>query len=614
MSIIRILPEDVSNRIAAGEVIERPASVVKELIENSIDAGATNIIVNIENAGKKLISVTDNGFGMDADDTLLCFEPHATSKITSLHDMEKITTMGFRGEALPSIASISRFRLKTRKANVIEGNEVIIEGGKFISSSPAGCAPGTEMMVRDLFFNTPARRKFLKSENTEEKHIIDMFCQIALANKHISFELIIDGTKTISTPADNNLLPRIQSFYGKTMRDALIPVFYEKAGISVSGYIAKHGFTKKSRKEQKTFINGRPVESPAIFSGLRNGYESLVMKGCFPPVILFLTMGPERVDFNVHPAKREVRFREAGLVANIVTDAVRETLRQAVAPTISFPSKLPLNTIISGSTVTYTPSDKQQDTFPGIMPTVKIPQLNNISGYHSQPLPEIVPEVNTNSASIDQDIFKPIDAIQQTSEIPEPIKKRDTEFGILAFLDETYILASAESGLVIIDQHAAHERILFERLMDSHAHNSSISQKLLIPVTLELSRSEILFLKKNSEPFLELGFEVESFGQNTVIIHAIPSSLCEEDAAALFADLLATIIEDEHISGKADKAAIARIACKKAVKAHDSLNIEEAQSLIRQMTQCKLPYSCPHGRPTIISISYKELEKRFGRK
>jgi DNA mismatch repair protein MutL len=615
MSKIRILPEDISNRIAAGEVIERPASVVKELVENSIDAGATNIIVNIEQAGKKLISVADNGDGMDADDTLLCFEPHATSKIIKLEDMDRITTMGFRGEALPSIASISRFKLRTRKNNTLEGNEVFIEGGKFISSSPAGCASGTEMAVRDLFYNTPARRKFLRTDNTEEKHIIDIFCQIALAHHNISFELLMNSAKIISSPADNSLLPRIQSFFGKTMKDALLSVKFEKAGISVNGYIAKHGFTKKTRKEQRTYINNRPVESAAIFRGLRNGYESLVMKGCFPPVILFLNMAPERVDFNVHPAKREVRFRESGLVANVVTDAIRETLRQATAPSISIPSELPFTTILSGATVNYTPADKEQEIFPEIMPTVKATIMGHITSQN--PLPDIVPEITTNIA-----LEPPIaqeEPAQITSSNEKPLSeqealKSDTEFGILAFLDDTYILASAESGLVIIDQHAAHERILFEKLMDSTSHNSSISQKLLIPVTIELSRSEIQFLKKNSDPFQALGFEVESFGQNTVIIHAIPPSLNEDDAALLFSEILTTIIDDEYITGKADKATIAKIACSKAVKAHDTLTIEEAESLIKQMSQCRLPYSCPHGRPTIISISYKELEKRFGRK
>ena len=617
MSKIRILPEDISNRIAAGEVIERPASVVKELVENSIDAKATSIKIIIEKAGRKLISITDNGTGMDEDDTLLCFEPHATSKITSIEDIDNIATMGFRGEAIPSIASISRFRLRTKKADDVEGHEVIVEGGKFISSLPIGCAPGTEMSVRDLFFNTPARRKFLRTDNTEEKHITDTVCQLALANSSISFELILDGEKSISTPGDSSLLPRIQSFFGKTMTNAMLPVQYERAGIAVSGYIARHGFTKKSRKEQRAFLNNRPIESLSIYRGIQNGYESLVMKGCYPPVILFLTMDPGRVDVNVHPAKREVRFREMGLVSGVIAEAIHETLRSAASPTVSVAPELPLNAILNGASVNYVPQHVEQSSFQGFDSKSAIPEI----------LPEEYPEISQSNApdlrnsqtEEEHQLQSPevVTTQADTASVPSPEAESESQadlgFEILAFLDETYILASSENGLVIIDQHAAHERVLFERLMKS-SEMSAQSQKLLIPVTQDLSRSEVLFLKKNVESFTDLGFEVESFGNNTVIIHAVPPSLSVDDASELFSELLSSLINEEKLSGRVDKAAIAQAACKKAVKAHDKLTISEAQALLQQMSECALPYSCPHGRPTIISISYKELEKRFGRK
>ncbi len=606
MSNIRILPEDISNRIAAGEVIERPASVVKELVENSIDAHATSITINIEKAGRKLISITDNGDGMDEDDTLLCFEPHATSKITSIEDIDSIATMGFRGEAIPSIASISRFRLRTRQIDCLEGYEVIVEGGKFISSSPAGCAPGTEMSIRDLFFNTPARRKFLRTDNTEEKHITDTVCQLALANSNIAFELIIDGVKAIETPADSSLLPRIQTFFGKTMTNSLLPLEFEKAGIKVTGYIAQHGYTKKSRKEQRSFLNNRPIESQAIYRGIANGYESLVMKGCYPPVILFLSMDPGRVDVNVHPAKREVRFREMGLVTSVITEAIYNTLRSASVPTVSVAPELQLNSILNGASVNYTPQHIEQGSFKEFDSKNALPDITP-EEYHTIPVDYTDMQDAQPAKSI---------ATESPTAVTQPDSgesKKDLSFEILAFLDETYILASSDSGLVIIDQHAAHERILFEHLMQS-AKNETVSQKLLIPVTIDLSRSEVNFLKKNSELFLDLGFEVESFGNNTVIIHALPAALTADDAAELFADLLSSLIDEEKLSGRVDKAAIAQAACKKAVKAHDKLTLEEANALLQQMGQCSLPYSCPHGRPTIISISYKELEKRFGRR
>lgn len=601
MSIIRILPENISNRIAAGEVIERPSSVVKELIENALDAKATEIKIIIEKAGKKMISITDNGSGMDEDDTLLCLEPHATSKIKSIEDIDRISTMGFRGEAIPSIASISRFRLRTRKNDSMEGNEVIVEGGKMISSSPVGCAPGTEITVRDLFYNTPARRKFLKTDNTEEKHITDIVCQIALANCGISFELIFDGVKSFSSPGDPSLLPRVHSFYGKTMTNSLIPIQFEKAGININGFIARHGFTKKSRKEQRAFLNSRPIESLSIYRGIQNGYESLVMKGCYPPVILFLQMDPLRVDVNVHPAKREVRFRESGLVSGVITDAIRETLRKTSTPTVSIPPELPINSILKGASINYAPSSMEQRSFQ---------QFENF-------IPEIQPEQYTNIPASAEDLNSEERFSQQAQIINKPERESDLtsafSFEILAFLDETYMLASSDSGLVIVDQHAAHERILFERLMKEQG-SSTPSQKLLIPVTLDISRSEVQFLDKNAAPFEELGFEVESFGNNTIIIHAIPSSLKTNDAAEFFNDLLDLLINEENLSGRVDKSVLAQAACKKAVKAHDKLTMEEAEALIKQMGECELPYSCPHGRPTIISISYKELEKRFGRK
>ena len=300
MSFIQILPENVSNRIAAGEVIERPASVVKELLENSIDAGATEITVFIENAGVKHISISDNGCGMDADDALLCFEQHATSKIHSVEDISQVLTMGFRGEAMPSIASVARVRLKSRRSDSLEGNEVIVEGGKFISQTPAGCAVGTQISIRDLFFNTPARKKFLRSGKTEEKHIIEMVTQQALARQDISFSLRIDSSEVLASRGGNSLLPRLQDIFGKAYRNAMLPLDYEGSGIKISGYIAKHGYTKTSRKEQRAYINKRPVESPEIYRGIRNGYESLVMKGCFPPTVIFLEIAPDRVDCNVH--------------------------------------------------------------------------------------------------------------------------------------------------------------------------------------------------------------------------------------------------------------------------------------------------------------------------
>ncbi len=600
MGSIRILPDSISNRIAAGEVIERPASVVKELVENSIDSGADKITVQIESSGTKLISVTDNGRGMDPDDAILCLEAHATSKISHAEDINRIYTLGFRGEALPSIASVSRLRLRTRRKNDIEGTEVYIEGGKFAESVPVGCAPGTEINVRDLFFNTPARKKFLHSRGTEERHIQETLWSLALGFPSVSFELLMDGKIIFSSPADKNLLPRIQTFFGKEMPDNLIPVDASGSNLKMGGYMARHGFTKNSRREQRIFVNRRSVESAALYAGVREGYGSLTNDGRFPPVFLFLEMDPGLVDVNVHPAKREVRFREGRIVTSFISESIRDALRNSQAPTVSVSSDLQFRSILSGAGISYAPKKQFQET--GIFDdrTGKA-VLKNIQ------FPPISREENVPSGPVTEP------PTAETAAEPEE-NSAVSELKILAFLDETYILASSKNGLVIIDQHAAHERVMFERILNRAGKAGTLSQKLLIPITVELSRSEVLFLGKYGPHFSKLGFEFESFGANTVIVNSIPSGLTQENLKGLFSDMLSILMEEGRISGKIDEASIARAACRHSVKAHDRISFEEAKSLLRQLSRCELPFSCPHGRPVIINISYRELEKRFGRR
>ncbi|MCK5844422.1 MAG: DNA mismatch repair endonuclease MutL [Victivallales bacterium] len=642
MSEIRILPDEISNRIAAGEVVERPASVVKELVENSLDAGAKSISIRIDGAGRKLIGVVDDGVGMDSDDALLCFEPHATSKINSPEHIDRITTMGFRGEALPSVASIARVRLLTRKHDVLEGCEVVVEGGRFISSSPAGCAPGTEITVRDLFFNTPARRKFLRSDHTEEKHISDIVCHLALANFGVAFELSFDGAVAFISPPDDSPFPRIREFLGKTMSDAFTPVDYERAGIRITGYIARHGFTRKSRREQRVFLNSRPIEAQEIYRGLRNGYESLVMKGSYPPVALYIEMAPDRVDVNVHPAKREVRFRESALVVSIIADAVRETLRSVAAPTVAVTPELSLDSILRGASIDYNSPTMEQTSLPSLVGGTPIPEIipelpaDQSATFDSNRSLEALSSSRNSflESATDNTVSQAFDATGERESLdtsaqgvsidsldagresrgPATLPVDDFALRIIGFLDDTYILAASESGLVVIDQHAAHERVLFEKLMSVAERDVPTSQRLLIPVTLDLAIGEVAFLMKSADVLDTLGFELEPFGRNTIIVHAIPAALSDNDADALILDILHTLLEDGVAKAKPDKAAVASAACRRAVKARDSLTAEEAAALIAQMGRCKLPYSCPHGRPTIISISYKELEKRFGRK
>jgi len=599
MSKIRVLSENISNRIAAGEVIERPASVVKELVENSIDSGATSIVIEIEKAGRKLIAVSDNGSGMDQDDALMCLEPHATSKIKCADDIDNIITLGFRGEAVPSIASISRFSLTTRLHDSLEGFEVSVRGGKMLTAEPAGCAPGSRIEVRDLFFNVPARKKFLSAEATEERHIQEILYMLSLPYPGISFELIMDGRKVFSSPSHDNLMPRIKTFFGKNYADHMLPVNYSDEGISIKGFVARHGLSRSSRREQRTFFNGRPVEAPAAYRGIRDGFGTLLEKGRFAPCILFIRLDPQSIDINVHPAKREVRLKQEYKVSGAITEAIRIALRQSPAPSVTLDSRIPLRSLLRGAQIDYTtPTAEQTDLqFETEIPDeVSTGQGNDFAPVQdvSTPSASVVPRVPVN----DNDVLS----------LPGSGVVR-----IVGFIDETYILGVSTDGLIIIDQHAAHERVMFERLLNA-ARQGVASQQLLLPIALELSRAEAAYVSKNAESFLKLGFEVESMSSNTVMLNAVPASLKQENAGGLLRDMLSDLLDEGKASNKLDLEVLAMASCKAAVKAHDELTLHEARSLFQQMAQCELPFSCPHGRPTIINITTKELEKRFGRK
>ena len=560
MSKIRVLSEHISNRIAAGEVIERPASVVKELVENSIDSGAGSIIVEIQKAGRKLIAVTDNGCGMDQDDAMMCLEPHATSKIKSATDIDRILTLGFRGEAIPSIASISRFSLTTRQHESLEGFEVNVRGGKMVLAEPAGCAPGTRIEVRDLFFNVPARKKFMRADATEERHIQEMMYMLSLPYPGVAFELVIDGRKVFASPAHDNLMPRIKTFFGKSYADSMLRVNFADEGVEVSGYVARHGFTRSTRREQRTFFNGRPVEALAAYRGIREGFGGLLEKGRFPPCLLFIKLDPLTIDINVHPAKREVRLKNEYKVSGVITEAVRRALRQAPAPSVTLDSKIPLKSLLNGAQIKYErPKAEQADLDLEVSVTpaknfAAVPEIQNSREQeqeviishepeHTQ-IPHEVPVVENeavNEEKIDcfETVETTIDKEEVVSENPDS-KLRLPGSGvveIVGFLDNTYIIGVTCDGMIIIDQHAAHERVMFERLLNA-AKQGVASQRLLLPIALELSRAEAAYIGKFSEKFLKLGFEVDALSSNTVMLNAIPASLSQENAGGLLRDML----------------------------------------------------------------------------
>jgi len=613
MSLIRILPETVSNQIAAGEVVDRPASVIKELIENAIDAKAGKISVIIENAGKKLISVIDDGCGMDCDDAILCLEAHATSKIKVESDINNICTMGFRGEALPSIASISRLRLRTKQTDMIEGTEVLVHGGRFISETPIGCAPGTEIRIADLFFNIPARKKFLKSNTTEEKHIYSTFTLLALANPNITFELKIDGKVTVSSPGEKSLLSRLRLLLGKDLVHSSVSVDYEHSGVHVHGYVSKPGYVRNNRREQRIFINGRPIKTNIAFSAIRDAYNTRIMKGTYPVITLFIEINPIEVDINVHPAKHEARFKNERLISSVIYQGITNSLQLSIKPVATAVStqKIPLNSILQGAEVSYTTAEEK---------TIENEPLPLINQYFSSTknIDESVPPV-LNKQQNRNNVNQPHNVLRSELDTKPNIKAELTLPGsgiikVIGLLDDTYILATSDIGLIVIDQHAAHERILFEKLLNENSVKSH-SQKLLLPITIHLTRTESNIIKKYNTIFYKLGFEIEPFGDNTVLITAIPPDFPMDNISSLISDLLDDIINsNDSKHNRVNEASIASSACRLAVKAHDSLSLSETEELLRTLSQCNLPFTCPHGRPTVINISLKELEKRFGRK
>ena len=627
MSVIHLLSDDISNKIAAGEVIERPASVVKELVENALDAGAKKISVRVERAGTRLITISDNGCGMDQDDAMLCFEPHATSKIRTAEDLEKIITFGFRGEAMPSIASVARVTLKTRRQESQEGICVVINGGNLISAQPTGCAPGTEITVKDLFFNVPARRKFLKSQATEERHIIDVVTVISLAHPEIAFELFSDDRSILMSPACSMLLPRIKDVFGKDIADAMVPINLESGAFRVSGYITKRGVTKPSRSEQRIFVNGRPVDALPVYRGIRDGCGPMLDKGRYHPAVIFIEMPPEFVDVNVHPAKREVRFRNEFELSRNVKEAVESALHSAEEiypfPDVPAAKEIPFHIPEQFLPEELTPDSPVEQP----APHDDLSQLPPIQTEAHPDFLRILEQAKINYSPLSrgfqqvktEDLFKEDsgDDVVQVRHEPqkqEQSKKfRPEDLTVIGVVENTYLIAKMDDGLVLIDQHAAHERILYERIL--RGVNGMVSQKLLLPITLELSKADCRFVIQNTDLFEKSGFTIEHFGGDTIKLEAIPAALPQDNAGGVFRDLLSRVKEEGAWGGgKVDTPAIARAACKAAVKAHDELTPAECKNLLKQMGECELPYCCPHGRPTIIHLSLQEIERRFGRR
>ncbi|OIN94842.1 MAG: hypothetical protein AUJ48_04400 [Deltaproteobacteria bacterium CG1_02_45_11] len=598
MSKIKILPEILSNKIAAGEVVERPASVVKELIENALDAGSTRIIIEVEKGGRSLIRVSDNGTGMNHDDTLLALERYATSKIYNDQDLFSISTLGFRGEALPSIAAVSRLTLVSATETSAAGTRVVVEGGKIKQVSEAGAPIGTMINVKQLFFNTPARRKFLKTINTEMSHIADIIAGIALGWPEVQFRLLHNGKIIKNWSATSDPVDRVADILGKDIQNDLYQIEFNDDYISVAGWTSSPRTTRSTSQGIYIYVNGRRVRDKVIQHALFEGYSQRLMKGRFPLAVIFIQIPFDQVDVNVHPTKNEVRFADQQRVHEAVKRAVSQTLELADRPQW---------------TSTRVPEKKLSEKQPYVCESVA----------HYLRLEKETPWQDPQSSAV-----CPIPTIRKgpkTDLPPAPGlpaeqsslwgKKFLGDLRIIGQLHNTYILCESDEGLVLIDQHAAHERILFEQLKKRSSASTKESQKLLMPEVMDLGYKEAGLLEKLIPDLQELGLEIEPFGGNTFVVKSIPAILEGREIKPIITEIVEKMVETGFTPGleKAIDECLMLMACHGAIRANQPLSDKQMKALLSQLDKCENPSNCPHGRPTWIRWTKYFLEKSFKR-
>ncbi len=617
MGQIRLLSETVASQVAAGEVVERPASVVKELIENSIDAGARKIDVMIRRGGISLVRVIDDGCGMDRDDALLSLERHATSKIRTAADLEAVATLGFRGEALPSIASVSRFRLTTREAHAVAGTEIIVNGGKLDVVRDGGEAPGTQVEVRSLFYNLPARRKFLRSENTESRNIEHQIHLQAIGHPQIGFSLLRDDRIVFQLPAAATLSDRIRDLFGVELLQRLVEVTSTGSPeIRISGFIGQAGLSRQTRTQQLVFVNGRAIESSLITAAIREGYHTALMKGQYPVTFFFLEVDPASVDVNVHPAKREVRFRDPTGVREAIVQCIQQTLeggRAAWQERFRAPVSMPTVVGKTAPDLRLRPEESAPEESHRELPHLGSAVAAGASASSAASGTEIVgqPRKLSGLPALPADSASEALAVQQQAG-----RAAQQQFQIIGVLSKLYVLMENADGLVLLDQHAAHERILFEELRRRMEEQGVPTQKLLLPQTFDVPPRDADWIERNLSTLQRMGIGIESFGPGTFKIDSLPSFLDVSDPAQFMRKVIDDLKSASNTASamRLGEEMIAKSVCRHAVKANDPLRYPEVEKLIRDLLDCDLPYCCPHGRPTMIQISLAELEKKFGRK
>ena len=594
--IIQLLPDSIANQIAAGEVIQRPASVVKELMENSIDSGATNIKLIVKDAGKVLIQVVDDGCGMSETDARMCFERHATSKIRQSKDLFSIRTMGFRGEALASIAAIAQVELRTRQHSQEHGTRILVEASEIKAQEPCSSAPGTSLLVKNLFFNVPARRNFLKSHTVEYRHILDEFQRIAIAYPDIFFSLHHEGREEYHLPAAN-LRQRLVGIFGSSANKKLVPVREDTDILRLYGFVGKPEFAKKTRGEQFFFVNNRNIKSSYLNHAVVMAYEELLPRETYPMYVIFIEIDPARIDVNVHPTKQEIKFEDERLVYNYLKVAIRHALgRHSITPTLDFDQE-PSITRASTQKPNLWP-DQQQQPLQSVSSNLKQWQqlYEGLERREEATHPPMTIESNWLAQPEIEDTRG---AMQHQNREPYQIHS-------------SYIVSPIKSGFLLIDQQAAHERILYEKFLAAMEENLAHTQQELFPRTIELSPADAGLLKQILPEIHQLGFDIQEFGQTSFVLHGLPVEFASgQDAQAIIESLLEQFKENTDLKLQLRDNLARSMARGAATKRGQQLSIPEMQSLIDQLFACSIPFQSPSGRQCFLTFTLEDIEKKL---
>ncbi len=626
--MIRVLDADTIDKIAAGEVIERPSSVVKELVENAIDSGATAITVEIKEGGLSFIRITDNGCGIPEDEVPKAFLRHATSKLVTAEDLLRISSLGFRGEALSSIAAVAQVEMITKTKDSLTGTRYQIQGSQETDNSQIGCPDGTTIIVRNLFYNTPARKKYMKSASTEMSYIYDLVCRISMSHTEISFKLIVNGTDKLFTSGNGKLKDIIYHIYGKDITSNLLEVDNANDFLRIHGYVARPCISRGNRSFEDYYVNSRYIKSKTITKAVEDAFRTFVMIHKFPFTVLNFDIKPELIDVNVHPAKMELKFENEQNIYDFTYNTIREALlwkelipeatpgkdKPVMPPTKRNVGKNPEPFEVNRRTIEQAARTQAQEKR----------GVNTVEA--AKPLDTVKPAENTGFADNASMLFKENIGRYKAADMNETYtqqtlfteqfltEKARVKHRIIGQLFETYWLIEYENKLFIMDQHAAHEKVKFEELMANYNAKNIISQYLMPPAVITLSAAEIDFLKTNMELFEALGYQLEAFGDNEYKLNAVPANLFGLDGRELFIDFIGELAEDtKKTTIDVFISKLSTMACKAAIKGNTAISFQEADALITQLMTLENPYTCPHGRPTIISMTESDIEKKFKR-